>query len=76
MVVARIAGQSHVADHQGEIGHRGGQIQLAFRLGATEVAGLSYPQLRQSGQSVLRRHPESAILGKGGTLLQRPGLLQ
>ena len=35
MVVARIAGPPYLAGHQGEIGHRGGQIQLAFRLGPT-----------------------------------------
>ena len=57
MVLARIAGPPHLAGHLGETGHRGGQIQLAVRHGATEVAGLSDPQLRQAGQSVLRLHP-------------------
>ena len=31
------------ARHQGEIGHRGRQIQLEFRLDLTEVAGLANP---------------------------------
>ena len=73
MVVMRIAGTSHVAGHQGEIGHRGGQIQLTFRLGPTQAASLSHAQLHQAGQSVLRRHPELAILGEFRDCAAMPG---
>ena len=37
------AQQPDFARHQGEIGHRGRQIQLEFRLAPTEVAGLPDP---------------------------------
>ena len=75
-IVLQTVVQSRLAGHQGEIGHGGGQIQLAFGLGPTETAGLAHPQLRQASQSVLRRHPQAPIRGKGGAVLQRPGLLQ
>ena len=64
------------ARHQGEIGHRGRQIQLEFRLDPTEVAGLPDAQLDQPGQSVLHYHPSRSILVVVGALLQGPGLLQ
>ena len=56
----QIAGPPQFAGHLGEIGHRSGLIQLAFRLGASAAAGLSDPQLCQAGQSVLRYHPQAA----------------
>ena len=64
------------ARHQGEIGHRGRQIQLEFRLDPTEVAGLPDAQLDQPRQSVLHYHPSRSILVVVGALLQGPGLLQ
>ena len=73
--IIRIPEPHEVAGHLGEIGHRGDQTQLAFRLGATAATGLSHPQLDQEGLSVLRRHPELAIRGRGWAVLQRPGLL-
>ena len=42
---------------QGQIGHRGRQVQLEFRLGAPEVAGLADSQLDQPRQPVLHHHP-------------------
>ena len=63
------------ARHQGEIGHRGRQIQLEFRLDPTEVAGLPDSQLDQPGQSVLHYHPSRSILVVGSALLQRSSLL-
>ena len=47
------AQQPDFARHQGEIGHRGRQIQLEFRLDLTEVAGLADSQLDQPSQSNL-----------------------
>ena len=35
------ARQPDFTQHQGQVGHRGGQIQLEFRLDPTEVAGLA-----------------------------------
>ena len=35
--------QPDFAQHQGQVGHRGCQIQLEFRLDPTEVAGLANP---------------------------------
>ena len=70
------AQQPDFARHQGEIGHRGRQIQLEFRLDPTEVAGLPDSQLDQPGQSVLHHHPSRSILVVVGALLQGPGLLQ
>ena len=48
-IVLQTVVQSRLAGHQSEIGHRGGQVQLAFGLGAAEAAGLADPQLRQAG---------------------------
>ena len=73
---AGTARQPDFARHQGEIGHRGRQIQLAFRLDPTEVAGLPDSQLDQPSQSVLHYHPSRSILVVVGALLQDPGLLQ
>ena len=70
------AQQPDFARHQGEIGHRGRQVQLEFRLDPTEVAGLPDAQLDQPGQSVLHYHPSRSILVVVGALLQGPGLLQ
>ena len=70
------AQQPDFARHQGEIGHRGRQVQLEFRLDPTEVAGLPDSQLDQPGQSVLHHHPSRSILVVVGALLQGPGLLQ
>ena len=64
------------ARHQGEISHRGRQIQPEFRLDPTEVAGLPDAQLDQPGQSVLHYHPSRSILVVVGALLQGSGLLQ
>ena len=50
---ADTARQPDFAQHQGEIGHRGRQIQLEFRLDPTEVAGLADAQLDQPGQPML-----------------------
>ena len=61
---------------QGQVGHRGRQVQLEFRLGAPEVAGLADSQLDQPRQPVLHHHPALPVLAKGLTLLQGPGLLQ
>ena len=69
------AQQPDFAQHQGQVGYRGRQIQLAFRLDLTEVAGLADSQLDQPGQSVLHYHPSRSILVVGGALLQGPGLL-
>ena len=69
------AQQPDFARHQGEIGHRGRQIQLEFRLDPTEVAGLTDAQLDQPGQSVLHYHPSRSILVVVGALLQRSSLL-
>ena len=69
------ARQPDFALHQGQVGHRGRQIQLEFRLDPTEVAGLADSQLDQPGQSVLHYHPSRSILVVGSALLQRSGLL-
>ena len=37
------ARQPDFTQHQGQVGHRGGQIQLEFSLDPTEVAGLANP---------------------------------
>ena len=65
----RIAGQDEFVGQQGQVGHGCGQVKLESGLGATEVPGLSYPQLDQSGQPVLGHHPPLAILVIGWTLL-------
>ena len=72
---AGTARQPDFARHQGEIGHRGRQIQLEFRLDLTEVTGLADAQLDQPGQSVLHYHPSRSILVVVGALLQRSSLL-
>ena len=72
---AGTARQPDFARHQGEIGHRGRQVQLEFRLDPTEVAGLPDAQLDQPGQSVLHYHSSRSILVVGSALLQGPGLL-
>ena len=61
---------------QGQVGHRGRQVQLECRLGAPEVARLADSQLDQPRQTVLHYHPALAVLAKGLALLQGPGLLQ
>ena len=62
--------------HQGQVGYRGRQIQLEFRLGPPEVAGLPDAQLHQPGQPVFHHHPPLPVLVVAGALLQLPGLLQ
>ena len=76
VTVVGIAAQAHLAGHQGEIGHRGRQIQLEFRLGPSEIPGLPHAQLLEPSQPMLRHHPSLLVLVIVGTLLQRPGLLQ
>ena len=61
---------------QGQVGHGGRQVQLEFRLGAPEVAGLADSQLDQPRQPVLHHHPALPVLGEGLALLQGPSLLQ
>ena len=62
--------------HQGEVGHRDRQVQLAFRLGSSETAGLTDAQMDQSGQPVFHHHSSGSIFVVPGALLQCPGLLQ
>ena len=69
------AQQPDFSRHQGEIGHRGRQIQLEFRLDPTEVAGLADSQLDQPRQPMLYHHSACSILVVGSALLQRSGLL-
>ena len=64
------------ARHQGQVGHRGRQVQLEPGLDPPEVAGLANPQLHQPGQPVLHHHPPLTVPGKGFALLQGAGLLQ
>ena len=68
--------QPDFAQHQGQVGHRGRQIHLVFRLDPTEVAGLPDAQLDQPGQPVFCHHSACSILVVGSALLQRSGLLQ
>ena len=65
-----------VGGHQGQVGHRGRQVQLEPGFDAPEVAGLADPQLDQPRQPVLHHHPALPVLAKGLALLQGPGLLQ
>ena len=62
--------------HQGQVGHRGRQVQLESRLGASEIAGLADAQMDQSGQPVFHHHSARSIFVIPGALLQCPGLLQ
>ena len=62
--------------HQGQVGHRGRQIQLELRLGPAEVAGLADAQMDQPGQPVFHHHSTNSIFVIPGALLQGPGLLQ
>ena len=71
-----IARQTLLARHQGQVGHRGRQVQLEPGLGPPEVASLANPQLHQPGQPVLHHHPPLAVPGKGLALLPGAGLLQ
>ena len=59
------ARQPDFARHQGQIGHRGRQIQLESRLDPAEVAGLADAQLDQPRQPMLYHHPSRSILVVG-----------
>ena len=61
--------------HQGQVGHRGRQVQLEPGFDAAEVAGLADSQLDQPRQPVLHYHAALPVLGKGLALLQGAGLL-
>ena len=61
------------ARHQGEIGHRGRQIQLEFRLDPTEVAGL--PGWLDAAPICAPLPPVALDTRVVGALLQGPGLL-
>ena len=63
--------QLDFARHQGQVSHRGRQVQLEPGFDS-EVAGLADPQLNQSRQSVFHHHASRSILVKGGAPLQRP----
>ena len=68
------ARQPDFARHQGQIGHRGRQIQLESRLDPAEVAGLADAQLdqpRQPRQPMLYHHPSRSILVVGIALPAR-----
>ena len=69
------ARQPDFARHQGQVGHRGCQIQLESRLDPTEVAGLADAQLDQPRQPMLYHHSARSILVVGSAPLQRSGLL-
>ena len=71
-----LARLSEFPRHQGQVGHRGRQVQLEFRLGASKIAGLADAQMDQSGQPVFHHHPARSIFVIPGALLQGPGLLQ
>ena len=62
--------------HQGQVGHRGRQVQLESRFDPTEVTGLPYAQLDQSRQPMLCHYSARSILVVVGAPLQRSGLLQ
>ena len=62
--------------HQGQVGHRGGQVQLAPGLDPAEIAGLAKAQLDQPGQPVFHHHSARSIFVIVSALLQRPALLQ
>ncbi len=65
-----------VAQRQGQVGHRGRQVQLKSRFDPTEVAGLPDAQLDQPRQPMLCYYSARSILVVGSALLQRSGLLQ
>ena len=65
------ARQPDFARHQGQIGHRGRQIQLESRLDPAEVAGLADAQLDQPRQPMLYHHPSRSILVVGIALPAR-----
>ena len=60
--------------HQGQVGYRGSQVQLAPGLDPAEIAGLAKAQLDQSGQPVFHHHSARSIFVIVSALLQRPGL--
>ena len=62
--------------HQGQVGHRGGQVQLEPGFDAAEVAGLADSQLDQPCQPVLHHHAALPILSKTLAVLQCADLLQ
>ena len=62
--------------HQGQVGHRGGQVQLEPGFDAAEVAGLADSQLDQPCQPVLHHHAALPILSKTLAVLPGAGLLQ
>ena len=64
------------AQHQGQVGHRGRQVQLKSRFDPTEVTGLPYAQLDQSRQPMLCHYSSLSVLVVVGAPLQRSGLLQ
>ena len=61
--------------HQGQVGHRGCQIQLELGFRTAEVVGLADSQLDPPRQPVLHHHAALPVLGKGLALLQGAGLL-
>ena len=75
-VIARITDHTGLVGQQGQVCHRGRQIQLEFGLDPSEVTRLPDTQLLQSSQSMLGHHPSLPVLIEVGTLLQRPGFLQ
>ena len=70
------ARQSDFAQHQGQVGHRGRQVQLESGFDPTEVTGLPYAQLDQSRQPMLCHYSSLSVLVVVGAPLQRSGLLQ
>ena len=48
--------------HQGQVGHRGRQVQLESRFDPTEVTGLPYAQLDQSRQPMLCHYSSLSVL--------------
>ena len=74
-VATGTARQTDCPGHQGQVGYRGGQVQLEFRPGSPEVAGLADAQMDQSGQPVFHHHSARSIFVIVSALLQRSGLL-
>ncbi len=56
-VVARITDHTGLVRQQGQVSHRGRQVQLELGLDPSEVARLPDAQLLQSSQSMLGHHP-------------------